>query len=71
MKKVRLDQLVFDRLAENERSFCKTCKEGFKKPDMERIVIDTDGKNEQQPGSFLPLYRDHGSSGPGRVQRRV
>ena len=44
------DQLVFDRLAENERSFCKTCKEGFKKPDMERIVIDTDGKNEQHIG---------------------
>ena len=44
------DQLVFDRLAENERSFCKTCKEGFKKPDMERIVIDTDGKNEQHVG---------------------
>ncbi len=44
------DQLVFDRLAENERSFCKTCKEGFKKPDMERIVIDTDEKNEQHVG---------------------
>ncbi len=44
------DQLVFDRLKENERVFCKTCKEGFKKPDMERVTIETDGMNEQHTG---------------------
>ena len=44
------DRLVFDRLSENERVFCKTCKEGFRKPDMERIAVETDGLNEQHVG---------------------
>ena len=45
-------QLVFDNLAVNERVHCMTEKEGFKKPDMERIIIETDGKNEQHAGVF-------------------
>ena len=44
------DQLLFDRLRENERAFCRTCPEGFRKPDMDRIVIETDGLNEQHVG---------------------
>ena len=43
-------QLLFDRLSENERAFCKTCPEGFRKPDMERILVETDGMNEQHVG---------------------
>ena len=44
------DQLTFDRLLVNEREFCKTEKIGFAKPPMERIRIETDGKNEQHVG---------------------
>ena len=44
------DQLIFDRLAENERTYCKTCREGFRKPDTERIFLETDGQNEQHTG---------------------
>ena len=44
------DKLVFDRLSENERLFCKTCKEGFRKPDVTRIEVETDGLNEQHIG---------------------
>ena len=51
------DQLVFDRLAENERTFCKTCPEGFRKPDTERIIVETDGKNEQHVG-VLKAFAD-------------
>lgn len=45
-------KLIFDKLVENERTFCMTEKEGFKKPDMTRIEIETDGKNEQHVGVF-------------------
>nr|MCR4876059.1 gfo/Idh/MocA family oxidoreductase [Clostridiales bacterium] len=44
------NQLVFDRLKENEREFCRTCREGFKKPDSEQILVETDGMNEQHIG---------------------
>ena len=44
------DQILFDRLEENERSFCRTCPEGFKKPEMTRIPVETDGMNEQHIG---------------------
>ena len=44
------DQLTFDHLLVNEREFCKTEKIGFAKPPMERIQIETDGKNEQHVG---------------------
>ena len=44
------DQLIFDRLAENERSFCRTCPDGFRKPETERIIVETDGRNEQHVG---------------------
>ena len=51
------DQLVFDRLSENEREFCRTCPEGFKKPDCTRIIVETDGKNEQHVG-VLKAFAD-------------
>lgn len=46
------NQLIYDKLCENERTFCKTEKEGFKKPDMVRVEIETDGMNEQHIGVF-------------------
>lgn len=46
------NKLIFDKLAENERPFCRNEKEGFKKPEMTRIEIETDGMNEQHTGVF-------------------
>ena len=46
------DTLVFDKLSENVSVHCKTEKEGFKKPDCTRIVVETDGQNEQHIGVF-------------------
>lgn len=43
-------ELIFDQLAQNEREFCMHEKEGFKKPDVKRIVVETDGQNEQHVG---------------------
>lgn len=45
-------KLIFDRLKENERAFCKTAENGFAKPECERIEIETDGMNEQHIGVF-------------------
>lgn len=50
-------ELIFDKLEENERTFCRTEKEGFKKPDMTKIVVETDGKNEQHIG-VLKAFAD-------------
>ncbi len=43
-------KLTFDRLRVNEREFCRTEKNGFAKPDMECLEIETDGENEQHTG---------------------
>jgi predicted dehydrogenase len=51
------DKLTYYKLAENERTFCMTEKEGFKKPDMTCIEIETDGKNEQHVG-VLKAFAD-------------
>lgn len=40
----------FDKLSTNVSDFCKTEKEGFKKPEYSRIEIETDGQNEQHIG---------------------
>ena len=45
-------KLIYDKLAVNEREFCMTEKEGFKKPDVTRIEVETDGRNEQHTGVF-------------------
>lgn len=39
--------LVFDRLEVDEREWCATCPEAFKRPPCEHIEVETDGKNEQ------------------------
>jgi len=44
------DVLTFQKLAANEREWCATCKEGFKKPDCETITVETDGRNPQHTG---------------------
>ena len=44
------DGLIFKKLAMDEREWCATCNEGFKKPDCETINVETDGLNEQHVG---------------------
>lgn len=44
------DKLIYDRLKVNERDFCRTEKNGFAKPETERIIVETDGSNEQHAG---------------------
>lgn len=50
-------ELIFDKLSENERTFCMTEKDGFKKPEVTRIHVETDGKNEQHVG-VLKAFAD-------------
>ena len=45
-------KLIFDRLKENEREFCRTSENGFAKPETEHTEIETDGMNEQHIGVF-------------------
>ena len=52
------DELQFDKLKEDERVWCKTCKEGFAKPDCERVTVETDGRNPQHAG-VLNAFADH------------
>ncbi|MDO5435469.1 MAG: Gfo/Idh/MocA family oxidoreductase [Clostridia bacterium] len=44
------DKLIFQRLSADEREWCASCPEGFKKPDWETIEVETDGENPQHPG---------------------
>ena len=44
------DVLTFWRLKEDEREFCLSAKEGFAKPEMEKIIVETDGENPQHVG---------------------
>ena len=59
-------KLIYDRLAENEREFCRTCPNGFEKPACEHIEIETDGKNEQHIG-VLKAFADRILHGGGLV----
>ena len=43
-------RLRFWQLKEDERAFCKTSQEGFAKPEMEEIEVETDGENPQHVG---------------------
>ena len=52
------DKLLFDRLKENEREFCRTSPNGFAKPEMEHLEVETDGQNEQHVG-VLKAFADH------------
>ena len=44
------EKLIFDKLSTNVSDYCMTEKEGFKKPECQRIEVETDGKNEQHVG---------------------
>lgn len=44
------DKLTLYKLAENERTFCKTAKGGFDTPECTVTEIETDGLNEQHMG---------------------
>ena len=52
------DQLTFWRNAVDEREWCLSCKEGFRKPDCEKITVETDGQNPQHPG-VLNAFAGH------------
>ena len=43
-------RLLFHRLETDEREWCRTSKEGFKKPPCETVEVETDGLNPQHPG---------------------
>ena len=55
--------LVFQKLACDEREWCVTCPEGFKKPDWETIQVETDGENPQHVGvlNAFAAAIDHGA----------
>ncbi|GLC78462.1 Gfo/Idh/MocA family protein [Lacrimispora brassicae] len=44
------DKLMLHKLAENERTFCKTAKGGFDTPECTVTEVETDGENEQHVG---------------------
>lgn len=52
------DKLIFDRLKTSEREFCRTSPNGFAKPEMERVEVETDGQNEQHVG-VMKAFADH------------
>ena len=52
------DELVFWRNTVDERIWCKSCKEGFRKPDCEKIPVETDGQNIQHP-AVLNAFAAH------------
>ena len=43
------DALSFQRLSVDERAWCFSCREGFRKPPAETVPVETDGRNEQHP----------------------
>ena len=43
------DRLTFWRNRADEREWCAACREGFRKPEWERITVETDGRNPQHP----------------------
>ena len=58
------EKLILYKLSENEREFCRTCPDGFRKPEMTRTEVETDGMNEQHVGvlkAFANRILDGGS----------
>lgn len=43
-------RLKFWKLAQDEREFCRSSKEGFQKPEWEELEVETDGENPQHVG---------------------
>ena len=58
------DVLTFDRLEMDERAWCKVCKEGFRKPECERIIVETDGQNTQHVGVLNAFAAAIAEGGP-------
>ena len=56
------DGLIFKKLAVDERKWCVTCQEGFRKPDCETIIVETDGANPQHSG-VLNAFAAHIADG--------
>lgn len=52
------DTITFDRLGADEREWCKTCEQGFQKPPVERVEVETDGQNIQHP-AVLNAFAAH------------
>ena len=52
------DTITFDKLGADEREWCKTCKQGFQKPPVERVEVETDGQNIQHP-AVLNAFAAH------------
>ena len=44
------NKLILRRLAMDEREWCRTCPEGFKRPPCETVEVETDGLNQQHVG---------------------
>ena len=56
------DGLIFKKLAVDECEWCVTCQEGFRKPDCETIMVETDGANPQHSG-VLNAFAAHIADG--------
>ena len=52
------DTLTFWRNSVDERTWCGSCREGFRKPDCEKITVQTDGQNIQHP-AVLTAFAAH------------
>ena len=52
------DTITFDKLGADEREWCKTCEQGFQKPPVERVEVETDGQNIQHP-AVLNAFAAH------------
>ena len=57
-------KLIMKKLSVDEREWCRTCPESFKRPDCETVEVELDGRNEQHVG-VLNAFADailHGSA---------
>jgi len=52
------NELTFWRNTVDEREWCVICKEGFRKPDFEKVEVETDGLNPQHP-AVLNAFAAH------------
>ena len=52
------DVLTFWKNAEDEREWCVSCREGFRKPEYEKIAVETDGENPQH-SAVLNAFAGH------------
>jgi len=52
------NELTFWRNTVDEREWCVACREGFRKPDFEKVEVETDGLNPQHP-AVLNAFAAH------------